>query len=153
MPVAIINAFPAYAAVPRSALDMADTSSPTLGESSADGASIDAYSDETAPRFPTICATVVLPTRRGGGADDSWREILSAAFRCLTKSTRGIASAIVVPANYVFFFSKIRNKVFREFRVLPQLLEPILMLVSSLNVVDARSRMTFKLSLTSGSAI
>jgi hypothetical protein len=99
MPVAIMNAFPAYAAVLKSALDMAETSSPTLGESSVDGALIDADSDETDPRCLPICATVVLPTRRGGGADDSWREFRSATLRCLIMSTSGIARAIVVPAN------------------------------------------------------
>jgi hypothetical protein len=95
MAVAIINAFPAYIAVLRSVFEMADTSSPTLGESSVDGSLIRADSDETALRVRPMCATVAPLIRRGGGADDPCSAFLNAVFRCLTKRTRGIANAMV----------------------------------------------------------
>jgi hypothetical protein len=106
MPVAIINALPAYTAVLRSVFEMADTSSPTLGESSVDGSLIRADSDETELRVRPMCATVALLIWRGGGADDSCNASRNAVLRRLIKRTRGIASAVVVPTNCVLLILK-----------------------------------------------
>jgi hypothetical protein len=99
MPEAIINAFPAYSAVLTSVLEMADTSSPTLGESSAGDCLIEADSDKADPPARPMCDAVVLLTRRGGVAVGSFSAVRNAVLRCLTRRTSGTATATVVAAN------------------------------------------------------
>lgn len=99
MPEAMINAFPAYSAVLRSVLETADTSSPTLGESSAGDSLIEADPDEAGPPARPMCDVVTFPTQRGGGAVDPFSAVRNAVLRCLTRRTSGTATATVVATN------------------------------------------------------